>query len=69
MTEMLRQKEVVTTVLEMSPDFAKELAIMLLQNEGTVISWEREDSMFDRRQTLELLLPKGIKLTIERESC
>lgn len=66
MTDMLRKKEVVTTVLELNPDFAKELAIMLLQNECTVTSWESEDSMYDRRQTLELLLPKGIRITIER---
>lgn len=66
----IKEEKVVTVErsVKINEDFAKELAISLLKGEGRIISWEYEHGGYSSTQTVELLLPDGVRLTIERES-
>jgi hypothetical protein len=87
MTAMVKT-ETVKKVIEdkkhvLDKDFAKDLAVMLLEGKAEVVSYSRSlgtnEVIYDGWRVVdyggtvaeeaEILLPKGIKLTITREGC
>lgn len=66
----IKEEKIITTELsvKVNEDFVKELAILLLKGDFSLITFVNDIDGFISKQSAEIMLSNGVRLTVIKES-